>query len=92
MTETVSLPTRSDLVRYVHLGLCRLDALDPQSCPLRETPILRRGRLAGALFTIDGPRRLKPSAVWASAESELIFYHVTGARVRAVTLSESPER
>ena len=92
MTETVSLPTRDDLARFVHLGLCRLDALDPASCPLRETPLTRRNRPAGAVFTVDGPRRLKPSAVWASAESRLIFYDSAGGRVRAVTLSESPER
>ena len=92
MSETASLPTRDDLARFVHLGLCRLDALDPASAPLRETPITRRNRRAGALFTVDGPRRLRPSAVWAAAESRLIFYDSAGARVRAVTLSESPER
>lgn len=92
MSETASLPTRDALERFVHLGLCRLDSLDPVHTTLSETAITRRGRRAGALFTVNGPRRLRPSAVWASAESKLLFYNSAGAKVRAVTLSESPER
>ena len=92
MTETASLPTRDALERFIHLGLCRLDALDPAHTVLSETLITRRGRRAGALFTVAGPRRLRPSAIWASLDSKLIFYDSAGARVRAVTLSESPER
>ena len=87
----VALPTWEELAGFVHQTLCRQDALDPAQTPLVRTPLVRGRRACGVLFHVEGPRLLRTSAVWAADENRVLFYDSTGARVREVRLSESPD-
>ena len=87
----VALPTLEDLAAFVHRELCQFDALDPAHTPLHRGPVRRAGKLAAVLFHIEGPRLLRTSAVWSIDENRILFYNSTGARARAVRLSESPD-
>ena len=87
----VALPTLEDLASYVHRELCKLDALDPAHTPLHRGNVKRAGKPAAVLFHIEGPRLLRTSAVWSIDENRILFYNSTGARARAVRLSESPD-
>lgn len=89
--EPLSFTTLDDLRRFVRQTLCERDRLDPAQTPLREDPILRRGRPCGLFFQADGPRRLKNFAVWTTDESRVLFYDSTGQRYADVHLSDGPE-
>ena len=86
----VAAPTVEALHEFVHAELCRLDHLDPGQTPLRQTPLVRRGKPCGLVFHVEGPRLLRTSAVWTADEARVIVYDSTGKRVREVKLSESP--
>ena len=92
MSESVvALPTVGELAKFVHAVLCQLDALEPELAPLTRTLLTRAGRPCGVVFQVEGPRLLRTSAVWAANDHRVIFYDSTGARVKAVRLSESPD-
>lgn len=91
MAPTVlALPTTEALIRQVKAILCERDSLDPLQTPLFRTPLMRRGEVCGYVFHIEGPRRLKNSAIWAIDADKIIFYDSTGTRFHEVRLSESP--
>ena len=92
MSEAVvALPTVGELSKFIHNTLCQQDALEPELTPLTRTLLTRLGRPCGAVFQVEGPRLLRTSAVWAADDHRVIFYDSTGARVRTVRLSESPD-
>jgi hypothetical protein len=86
----VAVSTMDQLAAFVHDELCKLDHLDPAQTPLRQTPLVRRGKTCGMVFHVEGPRLLRTSAVWTADEARVIVYDSTGKRVREVRLSESP--
>ena len=87
----VALPTPNALAGFVHATLCEADALDPGQCALHSVRLTRGGRPCGVLFYVEGPRRLRPSAVWAADENRVLFYGTTGERAGEVRLSEAPD-
>jgi hypothetical protein len=93
MAETVvALPTFDALCRFVRLALCEQDALAVEQTPFVRTPLVAGGnRRWGYVFHVEGPRRLRTSAVWAAAADRIAFYDSTGRRVREVRLSEAPD-
>jgi len=88
--ESASLPTREQLLRFVHRELCELDLLDPTQSPLQEQSLVRRGRPCGSLFHVEGPRALRTSAIWSMEESRIFVYDSTGKRVKQIELQASP--
>ncbi len=88
--QVVALPTYEELCRFVRVTLCEQDALDYDQTPFFQTRIERRGKPWGVLFHVVGPRELKTSAVWASAEDRVVFYNSQGQRIREVQLQEAP--
>ena len=86
----VALPAVEQLAAFVHAVLCERDALDPHQTPLFRTPLGRAGRVCGIVFHVEGPRRLRTSAVWSADDDRVIFYDSAGVRFREVRLSESP--
>jgi hypothetical protein len=87
----VALPTLAELAAYIHRALCDQDTLDPEQTPLLRTPIVKSGRLCGALFHVVGPRLLRTSAVWSADDGRILFYDSIGQRFNAVRLSEAPD-
>ncbi|MCI0641303.1 MAG: hypothetical protein L0Y72_08590 [Gemmataceae bacterium] len=91
MNRVANLPTLEDLTNHVLEKLCETDKLDPSQTPLRQSLILRRGRVCGLFFLVQGPRLLKNYAVWAGEENRILFYNCSGERVAETRLSEAPD-
>lgn len=86
-----SLPSADDLWNYVHQTLCTHDNIDPQQASLRHFRIVRRDRLCGYFFQVNGPRSVKVYAVWSGDEDRILFFDSTGTRYAETWLSDSPE-
>ncbi len=86
----VACPGLDELAAFVHRVLCDKDALDPAQTPIFQTPLERAGRPCGLVFHVEGPRRLRGSALWAADDDRIIFYDSAGSRFHEVKLSESP--
>ena len=86
-----ALSTLPELLVFVHAELCLFDRLDPEQAPLKQSPLVRRGKLCGLVFHVEGPRMLRTSAVWAADENRILLYDSTGHRAREIRLTESPE-
>ena len=86
-----SLPTLEKLRFHVHRTLCARERLDPDSTPLQEARLVRRGRLCGLFFQVQGPRLLRTHAIWACDENRILFYDSAGLRFAETRLSESPD-
>jgi len=81
----VAFPAVEQLAAFVHAVLC-----DAHQTPLFRTPLRKAGRVCGVVFHVEGPRRLRTSAVWSADDDRVIFYDSAGVRFREVNLSESP--
>ncbi len=89
--SVLALPTRDNLRRFVREMLSSRDRLDPLMTPFFQTPLTRGGKLSGVMYHLEGPRALKPSAIWVSEENRILFYDSTGTRFSEVRLTESPD-
>ena len=86
----VSLPTHHELQSYIHQVLCDIDRLDSSLTPVRVQPLTRAGKLCGMIFYVEGPRKLRNSAVWSSDDQRVLVYNSIGEKVMQIRLSESP--
>jgi hypothetical protein len=91
MEEVVSLPTLEVLRDHVREVLCARDQLDPAQTPLSQWVLTRSGRPCGLLFELQGPRRVRTSAVWAAEEARIRFYDSAGQPFAQTRLSEGPD-
>jgi len=89
-TAVVALPTPEALVAHIRKVLCERDSLAVEQTPLFRTPLVKAGKPCGYVFHIEGPRRLKTSALWTATADKIIFYDSTGTRFHEARLSESP--
>ncbi len=88
--ETIPCPTSEQLWSLVHQFLCQQAILEPAQAPLQAELLYRRGRPCGVLFHIEGPRQIRPSAIWVAGEQRLILYDSHGHRTREVRLQPAP--
>lgn len=86
-----ALGTWETLRAFVLESLCAFDALDPHQVQFLEYPLRQRGGLAGVLWEVRGPRRLRTQAIWAYADRRIYFYDSAGARRRVVRLTDWPK-
>ena len=89
--SVIALPTVASLQAFVRQTLCERDRLDPGQTPFFRTPVLRGSKVSGVLYHVDGPRRLRLSAIWSEPEHRILFYDPNGVRWLEVRLSEAPE-
>jgi hypothetical protein len=87
----VALPTLDDLRQHVLETLCAHDRLDPGQTPFFQGLIKRAGRPCGLFFQVQGPRRVRTYALWASEEDRILFYDATGQRFAETRLSDAPD-
>ncbi len=80
MVRPVALFSLDELREYVHETLCRRENLLREQSPLCELPLLRDGKYCGAQFTVQGPRALRLSAIWALDLNVIYFYDSRGER------------
>jgi hypothetical protein len=91
MDAVACLPTHDQLRDHVRQVLCEHDQLDPAQTPLFQAVITRCGRPCGLFFQVQGPRRVRTYAVWASEEDRILFYDSQGVRFAQTRLSEAPD-
>jgi hypothetical protein len=88
MRTVVSLPSLDAIRKQIHGALCARDNLDPAQTPLFHSVIMRHGKSCGSFFHVQGPRRLKTYAVWATEENRIIFYDSKGERFNEIRLGD----
>ena len=76
--------------RGIHAILCHHDRLHAASAPLWECALVAGKKAYGLMFHVEGPRSLKPSAVWVAEEHRVVFFDTQGQRFHEQRLSESP--
>jgi hypothetical protein len=91
MEVVACLPTFEDLRQHVLKILCTQDHLDPAQTPLFQEMLIRRGKPCGLRFEVQGPRRVRCSALWVGEENRIIFYDSGGVRFHETRMSEAPD-
>ncbi|MEX0701223.1 MAG: hypothetical protein WD069_03930 [Planctomycetales bacterium] len=87
ISETVDhLQSLDELRSYVHRTLCDKENLLADQFRMTEMVLTRRGRSCGLQFSLQGPRRVRLGAIWASERNELYFYDARGIRYLKVRL------
>jgi hypothetical protein len=89
--SVLPLPTVAAIRDHVREVLCAHDRLDGRQAELRQAKINRAGKDCGLLFQICGPRLLRSYAIWAGAESRILFYESTGLRFAETKVVDGPE-
>ena len=80
--ELTDLQTTADLLAFVHHELCRKENLLEESFRTRMMVLRKSGELCGLQFSLQGPRCVKLSAVWAADQNVVYFYDTQGQRYR----------
>jgi hypothetical protein len=91
MEVVACLPTFEDLRQHVLKTLCAHDHLDAAQTPLVQQLLIRRGKPCGVRFEVQGPRRMRSSALWVGEENRIIFYDTGGVRFHETRMSEAPD-
>jgi len=87
---TLSCTTYEQLQALVHQLLCQQAVLEPGETPLQASVLYRRQRPCAVLFHIEGPRQIRPSAIWVAREQRLLLYDSRGNRLGHVRLHPAP--
>lgn len=77
-----------DLQSFVCTKLCEKENLLQAQAKLRQTPLIKQGKLCGYQFSVQGPRQVRLGAVWASDHNNIYFYDTRGNRYHKVHLPE----
>jgi len=91
MEVIACLPTLEDLRQHVLNILCAHDNLDAEQTPLIQQLLMRRGKPCGLRFEVQGPRRVRCSALWVGEEDRILFYDSGGVRFHETRTSEAPD-
>lgn len=87
MTRKIpEIRTIDQLHAWVHEVLCQKENLLEEMFTTRIAVLMRGGAPCGRQFTLQGPRCVKLSAVWAADQNVVYFYDTRGQRYRKVDL------
>jgi hypothetical protein len=84
--QIAEIRTIDQLHAWVHEMLCSKENLLEEMFTTRAAELLRGGAACGRQFTLQGPRCVKLSAVWAADQNVVYFYDTRGQRYRKVDL------
>jgi hypothetical protein len=87
-TVATKIRTLDDLKSFVRTALCEKENLLIDQTVLRQSPLIKQGRMCGYQFSIQGPRQVRLGAVWASDCNDVYFYDTRGNRYAKVRLPE----
>jgi hypothetical protein len=87
-TVATKIRTLEDLKSFVRTTLCEKESLLIDQAVLRQSPLIKQGRVCGYQFSIQGPRQVRLGAVWASDRNDVYFYDTRGNRYDKVHLPE----
>ena len=83
MCETLDeVRTLDNLRAYIHHILCQKENLLADQFRMSEMQLMRRGRVCGLQFSLQGPRSVRLGAIWASDHNIIYFYDAKGERYR----------
>jgi len=68
------------LSQWVHETLCSQENLLTDQFQTVEMPLIRKGKMCGIQFLLQGPRNVRLGAVWASDHNLIYFYDAQGQR------------
>jgi hypothetical protein len=91
MEVIACLPTLEALRQHVLTILCAHDHLDAAQMPLIEQLLMQREKTCGLRFEVQGPRRVRCTALWVGEEDRIIFYDSGGVRFHETRMSEAPD-
>ena len=74
MSKKSTEMTTDHLRDLVHQMLCDIGQLESSQFPLCERPLTRGGNPCGVLFSVNGPREVKLTAVWDCLKNKLFVY------------------
>jgi len=80
-----------DVRAYVLETFCSRFDLDPRFFRVRALPLHRRGQEIGAYFVVEGPRRIRFTAIWDREHQTVLFYGLNGQRIQTTELIYSPQ-
>lgn len=84
--EIAEIHTIEQLHAWVHERLCQKENLLEEMFTTRVAVLMRGGVPCGRQFTLQGPRCIKLSAVWAADQNVVYFYDTRGQRYGKVEL------
>jgi hypothetical protein len=90
MTTCIDPPTLAELRNMVIRTICEHSGLLLESVQLREKVLRRGGQPCGMHFIMHGPRSVKFSAIWDSAQHTILFYDCAGERFHRSELAPLP--
>lgn len=73
-------PDQDRLRDLVHQTLCDIGQLESSQFPLTERALTQGGNPCGVLFSVNGPRQVRLTAVWDAMKNTLFVYDSTGSR------------
>lgn len=76
---------------WVHETLCSQENLLTDQFHTHEMPLIRKGKLCGIQFLLQGPRNVRLGAVWATDHNSIYFYDAQGQRYNKSQLSNRVE-
>jgi hypothetical protein len=83
-THVVS--SSEDVRTFVLEFFCSRFDLDPRFFHVRSLPLNRRGRQTGTYFVVEGPRRIRFTAIWDREQQTVLFYGLNGQRIQTTEL------
>jgi hypothetical protein len=78
--EVDAIRSLDDLRQYIHETLCRKENLLADQFQMMESKLMRRGRVCGLQFSLQGPRSVRLGAIWTEDRNLIYFYDARGER------------
>lgn len=91
ITPYAVIQTLDDLRSYVKNILCQHSELEIDAFALTERILIRADRPCGIFFCLQGPRKVRLSAIWENERNTVLFYGSTGERFYKTQLVEAPQ-
>jgi len=86
-TRNEGFPLNHDLSRIRQLveeQLCSENCLLPDSFPITERVLYKRGTPCGVFFCLHGPRNVRLTAVFDNDSNRILFYNSQGRRTTSL--------
>lgn len=86
--EVDAIRSLDDLRQFIHHTLCRKENLLADQFHMIESKLMRRGRVCGLQFSLQGPRSVRLGAIWTEDRNTIYFYDARGERYLKLRLRQ----
>ena len=84
MQRQIEIENLSQLRQFVSRTLCQKNDFEEGVFQVTEKILTKCGKLCGVFFCLHGPRSVKLTAVWDTANNSILFYGSTGERFKKI--------